>query len=84
MSLADAFSDAVADVDHYLREAQHDPWFQGNPGDQLYSTVIAVRNLMDVTRCMLDAASFNPPAVAVAAGFRPYDPTTSEGADDAS
>jgi hypothetical protein len=81
MALGDSFSDAIADIDHYL----NDPW--GTSAHGTYSRVLAeaTRNLMEAVRVLIDAEAMGVPLDRAADGYRPYtEPASaeSEGADD--
>lgn len=57
MSVADALSDAVADVDAYLRDGSGEAW----PGQPYHEELLDVRDRMERLRCKIDARSLGAP-----------------------
>jgi hypothetical protein len=53
MSVADTLSDAVSELDDYLREGSGEAW----PGQSYHETLCDVRDRMERLRCKIDAAS---------------------------
>jgi hypothetical protein len=81
MSLGDAFSDAVVDIDRYLL----DPCGTSAEGTYSRELAIAARNLLDVVRCLIDAESMGLGLDRAVLGVSPFDPTATadtEGADN--
>lgn len=84
MSLADALSDGVADLDHYLDDGYREGWGEADPTTPWHAEVVACRNEMERLRAVIDANTFRPgEPEAWQLTYRAYVPPTDGGDDDA-